>query len=159
MNIIDYFCVTLLSVSNICNVYTCFSGRNSVSVQMGHLEGKESNRKCLKPSRTWLKSSGIFPGWRWTICWTSNKILAAEHSKCGCYQIHTIFLKTENSDFALYSESWAKLILIAYGSVFSCACYNSALDKGSDVFKEYLRQMFLIAEWQLICIFEWFVNI
>ncbi|XP_051996851.1 uncharacterized protein LOC127653988 isoform X3 [Xyrauchen texanus] len=44
------------------------TGRNLMSAQMGHLEWKGSNRKCLKPSRMRLKSSGIFPGWRWPIC-------------------------------------------------------------------------------------------
>jgi len=58
-----------------------------MSVQMRHLEGKGSNRKCLKPSRTWLKSSGIFPGWRWKICWTSNKILADKHSSLQMWML------------------------------------------------------------------------
>ncbi|XP_051996850.1 uncharacterized protein LOC127653988 isoform X2 [Xyrauchen texanus] len=48
--------------------YFQVSGRNLMSAQMGHLEWKGSNRKCLKPSRMRLKSSGIFPGWRWPIC-------------------------------------------------------------------------------------------
>lgn len=101
INFIEDFCVTLLAVSNICNVYACFSERNCLSVQMGHLEGKGSNRKCLKPSRTWLKSSGIFPGWRWTICWTSNKILADEHSTFQMWM-----LSDTNSHCALLGESW-----------------------------------------------------